>query len=73
MRHTGSYGAGLLAVAAMVAALSPMAGEAQTVTGEATAVRATVLGLLGGTTTALASTGALGETAVRAAGIGAHR
>ena len=65
MRHTGSYGAAILAVAAIVAALSiaPIAGEAQTITGEATAVRATVLGLLGGTTTVLAGTGALGGTA----------
>jgi hypothetical protein len=39
-----------------------MAGEAQTVTGNARAVRATVLGLLGGTTTVLADTGALGGT-----------
>jgi len=39
-----------------------MAGEAQTVTGRARAVQATVLGLLGGTTTVLADTGALGGT-----------
>src|SRR2546430_3582855 len=62
MRHTISYGSGLLAVAAIAAALLvwPMAGEAQTVTGAAKAVQATVLGLLGGTTTVLADTGALG-------------
>ena len=64
MRHTGSYGPGVLAVAAIVSALLvwPMAGEAQTVTGRARAVQATVLGLLGGTTTVLADTGALGGT-----------
>ena len=64
MRHTISHGSGLLAVAAIAAALlvRPMAGEAQTVTGGARAVQATVLGLLGGTTTVLASTGALGGT-----------
>jgi len=46
----------------MLAALLawPMASEAQTVTGRASAVKATVLGLLGGTTTVLADTGALG-------------
>jgi len=62
MRHTISYGSGFLAVAAIAAALLvwPMAGEAQTVTGAAKAVQATVLGLLGGTTTVLADTGALG-------------
>jgi hypothetical protein len=64
MRHTRSYWSGLLAVAAMVATLLgwPMAGDAQTVTGEARVVQATVLGLLGGTTTVLADTGALGGT-----------
>ncbi len=62
MRHTISYDSGLLAVAAIAAALLvwPMAGEAQTVTGKARAVQATVLGPLGGTTTVLADTGALG-------------
>ena len=62
MRHTGSCGPGLLAVAATVAALLvwPMAGEAQTVTGAASAVKATVFSLFGGTTTLLADTGALG-------------
>lgn len=65
MRHTVSHGSGLLAAAAIVAALLvwPMAGEAQTVAGQASAVRATVLGLLEGTTTVLASTGPLGGTA----------
>src|SRR5256886_7785847 len=60
MRPTGSF-SGVLAVAAMLAALLawPMASEAQTVTGRASAVKATVLGLLGGTTTVLADTGAL--------------
>jgi len=38
----------------------PIASDAQTVTGRARAVQATVLGLLGGTTTVLADTGALG-------------
>jgi hypothetical protein len=41
----------------------PGAGEAQTVTGQASAVQATVFGLLGlGTTTALSDTGTLGGT-----------
>src|SRR2546430_5394675 len=55
MRPTGSF-SGVLAVAAMLAAplAWPMASEAQTVTGRASAVKATVLGLLGGTTTVLA-------------------
>src|SRR2546430_7544531 len=62
MRPTGSYGSGVLAVAAMRSALLawPMASDAQTVTGRARAVQATVLGLLGATTTVLADTGALG-------------
>ena len=62
MRRTGSHGPGLLPMAAIVSALLvwPMTGEAQTVTGSARAVHATVLGLLGGTTTVLADTGALG-------------
>jgi len=38
----------------------PMAGEAQLITGQARAVQATVFSLLGGTTTVLADTGALG-------------
>jgi hypothetical protein len=37
----------------------PTAGAAQTVSGQASAVQATVFGLLGGTTTVLASTGTL--------------
>ena len=62
MRPTGSYGSGVLALAAMLSALLtwPIASDAQTVTGRARAVQATVLGLLGGTTTVLADTGALG-------------
>ena len=62
MRHAGSYSPGLLAAAAMVVALLtwPMAGEAQLITGQARAVQATVFSLLGGTTTVLADTGALG-------------
>jgi hypothetical protein len=62
MGHAGSYRPGVLAAAAMVAALLtwPMAGEAQLLTGQARAVRATVFSLLGGTTTVLADTGALG-------------
>ena len=62
MRHAGSYSLGLLAAAAMVVALLtwPMAGEAQLITGQARAVQATVFSLLGGTTTVLADTGALG-------------
>src|SRR5437762_14385519 len=64
MRPTGSYGSGVLALAAMLSALLawPIASDAQTVTGRARAVQATVLGLLGGTTTVLADTGALGGT-----------
>src|SRR5881409_1292267 len=63
MRPTGSYGSGVLALAAMLSALLawPIASDAQTVTGKARAVQATVLGLLGGTTTVLADTGALGR------------
>jgi len=62
MRHAGSYRPGVLAAAAMVGALLtwPMAGEAQLLTGQARAVQATVFGLLGGTTTVLVDTGALG-------------
>jgi hypothetical protein len=60
MRPMGSYRSGVLATAMVAALLAwPMAGEAQTVTGRARAVQATVLGLLGGTTTVLADTGAL--------------
>src|SRR5947208_17199060 len=46
MRHTVSCSSGLLAVATLVAVLLawPMAGAAQTVTGEASGVRATGLG-----------------------------
>ncbi|MBI4271511.1 MAG: hypothetical protein HY615_14340 [Candidatus Rokubacteria bacterium] len=62
MRYTLSHGSGVLAIAALVAAVLawPVAGGAQTVTGQASAVQATVLGLVGGTTTTLASTGTLG-------------
>src|SRR5438132_13769085 len=62
MRHAGSYHSRVLAVAAMVVTLLtwPMAGEAQLLTGQARAVRATVFSLLGGPTTVLADTGALG-------------
>src|SRR5436309_15964170 len=62
MRPTGSYGSGVLALAAMLSALLawPIASDAQPVTGRARAVQATVLGLLGGTTTVLADTGAVG-------------
>ena len=73
MRHAGSYSPGLLAAAAMVVALLtwPMAGEAQLLTGQARAVQATVFGLLGGTTTVLADTGALGgpSTALQASAL----
>ena len=62
MGHAGSNRPGVLAAAALVAALLtwPMAGEAQLLTGQARAVRATVFSLLGGTTTVLVDTGALG-------------
>ena len=62
MGHAGSNRPGVLAAAALVAALLtwPMAGEAQLLTGQARAVQATVFGLFGGTTTVLADTGALG-------------
>lgn len=64
MRQRGSPGSGFLAVAAILAAVlvEPIAAEAQTVTGRARAVQATVLSLLGGTTTVLADTGALAGT-----------
>src|SRR5437667_12202167 len=60
MRHTVSCSSGLLAVATLVAVLLawPMAGAAQTVTGEASGVRRTVLG----TTTVLSDTGSLEST-----------
>ena len=62
MQHTGSYRPGLVSGAVMVAVLLvwATASEAQTVTGKARAVKATVFSLLGGTTTVLADTGALG-------------
>src|SRR2546430_17522140 len=62
MGPAGSSRPGVLAAAAMVGALLtwPMAGEAQLLTGQARAVQATVFGLLGGTTTVLVDTGALG-------------
>ena len=73
MRQRGSYGPGSLGVAAIVAAFLvwPMAGEAQTVTGTARAVQATVFSLFGGTTTVLADTGALGgpSTALHASAL----
>ncbi len=52
------------AAVAMASALLawPAAAEAATVVGEAQSVRATTLGLLGGTTTVLAGTGPLGGT-----------
>ena len=55
MRYTVSCSSGLLVVATLVAVLLawPMAGAAQTVTGEASGVRATVLG----TTTVLSDAG----------------
>jgi len=64
MQHTGSYRPGLVSGAVMVSALLvwATASEAQTVTGKARAVKATVFSLLGGTTTVLADTGALGGT-----------
>ena len=62
MRHAGFPGRSSPVAAAIAVALLvwPLAGEAQTVSGGARAVRATVLGPLGGTTTVLADTGALG-------------
>ena len=64
MRHVGFPGRGSPVAAAIAVALLvwPLAGEAQTVSGVAQAVRATVLGPLGGTTTVLADTGALAGT-----------
>lgn len=64
MQHTGSYRPGLVSGAVMVAVLLvwATASEAQTVTGKARAVKATVFSLLGGTTIVLADTGALGGT-----------
>src|SRR5436189_6453455 len=60
MRHTVSCSAGLLAVATLVAVLLawPMAGAAQTVSGAASAVRASVIG----TTTVRSDTGSLAGT-----------
>ena len=62
MQDTGSYRPGLVVGAVIVAALLvwATASEAQTVTGKASAVKATVFSLLGATTTVLADTGALG-------------
>ncbi len=64
MRHAGFPGGGSLVAAAVAVALLvwPLAGEAQTVTGAARAVQATVLGPLAGTTTVLADTGSLAGT-----------
>jgi|SRR5207253_4923946 len=64
MRHAGFPGRSSPVAAAIAVALLvwPLAGEAQTVSGGARAVRATVLGPLGGTTTVLADTGALTGT-----------
>ena len=59
--RSNKRGPALLAVLGLLAGLLawPGIGLAQTVTGEATAVRTTVLGLLGGVTTNFASTGNL--------------
>ncbi len=64
MDHITSHNWKLLMLAgAMVVLLAwPGTSEAQTVTGQASAVQATVLGLLGATTTTLADTGTLGGT-----------
>lgn len=65
MRQTHHYGTALAAVALTLAGLLvwPTASSAQTVTGQASAVQATVLGLLGtATTTTLSNTGTLGGT-----------
>ena len=64
MNHITSHNWKLLMLAgAMVVLLAwPGTSEAQTVTGQASAVQATVLGLLGATTTTLADTGTLGGT-----------
>jgi len=62
MRQTKSVRWSLIATAVMAAGLWawPASGGAQTLVGNAKVVRATTFGLLGGTTTTLASTGALG-------------
>ena len=64
MRHAGFPGRGSPAAAAIAVALLvwPLAGEAQTVSGVARAVQATILGPLAGTTTVLADTGPLAGT-----------
>ena len=64
MRKIVSYHRILVALAALGAVLLawPTTGAAQTVTGNASVVRATVLGLLGSTTTELASTGSLTDS-----------
>ena len=61
MRHAGFPGRSSPVFVAIAAALLawPLAGEAQTVSGMARAVQATVLGPLAGTTTVLADTGPL--------------
>ncbi len=64
MRHTGSYGSGLFALAMATALLAwPTASAAQAVVGDARAAQATVLGFLGAaTTTVLADSGTLDST-----------
>ena len=62
MRQTGSFRRTVIALVVLMAGVLawPRAGAAQTVVGNAKVVRATTFGLLGGTTTTLAATGALG-------------
>jgi len=64
MFHTRSlYGKAAALMIALVGLLAvPRAGAAQTVTGNATGARVITLGLVGGTTTLLADTGALAGT-----------
>jgi hypothetical protein len=62
MRQTGSFRRTVTALVVLMAGglAWPRAGAAQTVTGDAKVVQATTFGLFGGTTTTLATTGALG-------------
>ena len=58
MYHTASYRLSLIAVGALLAVLGwPNLGAAQTVSGQARAVQASVTGIFGTTTTMLADTG----------------
>src|SRR5206468_9801270 len=62
MYHRVSYRLSLIAVGALLAVLGwPNLGAAQTVSGQARAVQASVTGIFGTTTTMLADTGTLAD------------